>query len=145
MGFAGFIVPDRWCAKNNLRGDKSLAVRRDSVFKDPRSAAAAELNTPAELECSKETRLWKLHFKGPKCGWSPPQHSAPCISILSPCRQWKKNLKTSLSKELKAELWSQKTYFNVSTVLWTTKTSTGRHCIKKYFNTLYRNHKWKRK
>lgn len=52
-----------------MRGDKSLTVRRDRVYKDPRGAAAPELNIPAELECSKEPRRWKLHFKGPKCEW----------------------------------------------------------------------------
>lgn len=82
MGFAGFTVAETWYAKNDLRGDKYLTVRKDSVFKDPRGDAAPELNTPAELERSKETRQWKLHFKGPKCGWLPPQHSAPCISGL---------------------------------------------------------------
>lgn len=49
MGFAGFIVGERLYVKDDLRGDKSLTVRRDKVFKpvlstsvrrDPRSAAA---------------------------------------------------------------------------------------------------------
>lgn len=56
--------------------------KRQRHFEDPRGAAAPQLNTPAELECSEEIRQRKLHFKGPKCGWSPPQHSAPCISAL---------------------------------------------------------------
>jgi len=40
MGFAGFIVGERLYVKDDLRGDKSLSVRRDRVFKPVFSTSA---------------------------------------------------------------------------------------------------------
>lgn len=67
MGFAGFIVGERLYVKDDLRGDRSLTVRRDRFFevilsatvrKEPNGGVGQQ-----SQKCSKEIGIWSSLFK----------------------------------------------------------------------------------